>query len=654
MNKKDIVRKSYLSEKQLGLVSLDNVDITNDIMLLSAGCGYGKTTLILNWNKDKETYQFYKEINKKRAKKGLAPTTRNRTLILVSRKAIYKQMLHDTGRKLFKTELDVESMVKAQLNSNKWEATYDWAIMNGKNDIISEDIPQITTFASFAKALKNGTFENNYDMIIFDEAHSIVMDLSFAEDNYYILKWLEQDKQTAKLFMTATPDIWLNFVKGDNNIGKQFNFVEINKPLPAKYRADKVEYRYGLSLLFLIKYYKANGSINDNNKCIAFTNSATKAVQTMVEDEEGKTMALISEYSNGKLEITEKYEANIRGWKLAPEDFNYRVQFLEQLKENREVKLTEIMSLNRSRIVKLSKEGLIAEGINLLMATSAYREGISIKDKQLQYVFAEYLDNTNLEQSLNRGRHDELKEIVVILNGQFRDNTMRQIDDMNEFLKQYNAVDNDKEKHALLRERHEQQDKLINGKLERAKIVIAVERKQDNQDITTYEINHYLYAYYMYMRFHHAITTELTPVKFDNDNNGNATIIENYYKYKLTDEKLPTWKEYYTAVLSPYSREGFVHFKNDKDIREKMLNFEVEQTNRSAISELEQAVENFLNMDIDTNMKKELVEQANAAGLVRSNKKQVGWQTVKKAIEGLGYKTSEKRRNNKRYVCITK
>lgn len=643
------VRTAYLSDREMNLITLEGVDILKDVMLLNAGCGYGKTTLILNWNKDEETLRIYELINAKRKELGLPPTNHSRTLIATSRTAIYEQMVHDIGQRLFNTHKDVSSEVRANLTN---EEQYEWAVLQGHRNILPEDIPQLTTFARLANAIQKGTFVNNYDMIVVDEAHSLVLDTVFADNNYYVLKWLEQQENMVKLFMTATPDIWTKFVKENKHIGPHFNFKQINPPLPAKYQADSVKFIYGTTLGFMLSYYEQNNVFDEENKCLAFTNTAHGAIKRMVDDSTGRTMALISKYSSGSMEITRQQEDNIRKWDIAPQDNFMREHFLTKLEDSREVKLSEIMAINQSRINKLSKEGVIAEGIAVLIATSAFREGISIKDKKLQYVFSEYLDNANLVQGINRGRHNELKEIVVILNGNFKDNTLRQKADIDEFLCKYQAAQG-AERTNLLRDRYEEQSKPFIGGLNKAKIVVEVKEQEEDGDRIRYEINHYLYAYYAYMEFHYLITDELSPIKTIEEN-GNVVQIEKWLKYANSGEKLPTWKEYYTSLLAPYSREGIVRFHNDKMLRKAKLALDIEQANQGAMGELETMLQPYLGVELDSTMKQELVEMANNAGMVRSMKKQIGWPTLKSAIEELGYAVVEKRKNNKRCVVIQK
>lgn len=659
------VRKTYLGESKHSHLNFDSVDIEKDIMLLDAGCGYGKTTLMLNWEENDETVQIYKEVNKKRVAAGLKPTTRGRTLITTSRAAIYEQMVGDINERLFDGKLSdiaIKGLVRADLHSNAAVSNDKVAAVNSfefkQSGVSIDDIPQITTNAALANSLKRGVFpDDSFDMLVADEAHSMILDITFADTNYYLLRWLESTNYT-KLFMTATPEIWTKYIKKDRLVGGKFNFKVINAHLPAKYQADKVSVKVGIKAITVLEYYKKTNKLDEQNKCLAFLNSATSAIKNMVDDESGSTMALISEHNDNEMKLSEKQLSNIMGWKLGSvaDELN-RDNIVSQWEKGKRYPYVSLMNINNSRKKKLIEEGKIDVGINAVLATSAYREGISISEDNLAYVISEYTDIANLIQATNRNRRDNLREIIVVINNNFRHQHKTVKDDMEQFLSQYEQTD-DREKFTVMEDRYELQGELINGKTPRARIVVRVEEVKGFRKEIRYEINEYLYAYFAYMEWHYAVAKELALTDEEKQERadaekGGAEIA--YTQEYESGEQIPSWKEFYSALLSEYSREGKVEFDEYEQVEAmRAINREVGriESNENIIVKVGVVIQPFLNVVLGAEEKKQLVEVLNDSGLRRAQGKAFAWTSARRAIEQAGFEVKDKRVDGKRCVVI--
>lgn len=619
----------FLSGKEHNLVSLDNVDLHENVMLLDAGCGYGKTTLILNTSgNDTDNIKFLDMLNEKRMEQGLKPTTYNRILIATSRKSTLEQMVSDIDKQLF------NGKGKAAELTNPFRDTSDTKPFES-NSVNEEDIPQLTTFAALANRIMKGWFDSSeFDMVVLDEAHSLILDSTFADNNYFLLRWLEQDRTTTKLFMTATPFIWEKFVAENENLAGKFNFKTINQPLPHKYQSDIVNFHYGTTMDKVIENYLMDNVFDIDNKCVAFSSSARGTTKFMLNDTTGRTMALVSKYNDKEINLTPQQQENIMGWELDKSDQHNRTKLFEKLEQGKPITTVDIMNLRESWVEELKKNGMLPNKAILIMATSAYREGISIKDKRLSYMGSEFPDEASLRQAIARGRHNGLNEIFIILNGNFRNKIEKQKEDIDTFLNKYKTLSNEELRQQYSMIHYELQKTPLKNNIERAKIVVEVKHEQPNGTIeTTYEINHYLYTYYTYMEYHFAVNDKTGNTK-EVDSEG-FVVAENssYYRSVWTGEKLPTWKEYYNNLLAPYSREGKVNFISGKELRKELLTKQVENNNINKAATLEELVKPYLSIKLTSDMKKDIAAAANEIGIMRSKKRAVSWTTIKNELE---------------------
>lgn len=362
-------------------------DLYEDIMLLTASCGRGKTHFALSIGDN----GLLAEINRILYKNNILDRNYQHiqpqeVLFLTSRKAIASQQLQ---------KAQVLKAIPADFQSDFIDLTGE---RQGK--IL------VTTAHSFGEWVRQGMVERPPKLIIIDEIHSIFSETIFADSLLYTLEYVKEHyNEMVKIGLTATPHFLLEYVT-EADCSFHFSIVDID--LGAKYKAQKIKALKNGSIQTVLKQYRP--TIGSNNKAIVYTMSAKECYRLAAEHGE-RAAFLISDYN----------ETEINGKKLV-----------------------DIMNEAGVKQYILENECL-PDNIDVIFINSACREGMNIKDTKVQLVICEAVDLITIEQILGRIRGN-IEEFMVVCNFHNYDRVNKNIEELAAFLRDLAAADTPRDK----------------------------------------------------------------------------------------------------------------------------------------------------------------------------------------------------------------
>ena len=281
-----------------------------------------------------------------------------------------------TRRSILDQQLNYGEVVNA-VEEDFSNSTYSW--MEERDNKV-----RIITTSKMGSLFKEGKVEKMFPIVAVDELHSLYLDTLFAEESYHCIKCLEKFwDQTVKIGLTATPQILFDYLDKD----KEKFFVLDTVPVITKYICEKTKY--------MNTYIeKAVKTVNPSptEKVLVFCSSAKKAIELAEKREDG--VYLISQYS--------KYEEAVKKQK----------PLYEYIVEN-----------NR-----------FPDDVNILFMTSAYREGVEIKDDNITTIIVEASDEITINQFIGRVRSN-VKTLVIVFHDQQLNKWKKNIEEFQELKK---------------------------------------------------------------------------------------------------------------------------------------------------------------------------------------------------------------------------
>lgn len=263
----------------------------------------------------------------------------------------------------------------------------------------------------------------------------------------------------------------------------------------------------------------------------------------------------------------------------------------------------------------INKYEKFPEDIDIIFINSACREGMNIKDKAVKTVICEAVDMITIEQVLGRIRGD-LENFMVVCNFNNSKRINENLKELEEFIKKLENAEN---KDAVMARRYgeQKQNKFL------SKFVYEVGEEK-------YKLNTYAKAYLQY------INESYIQIK------NYETKSKGEYTYKIGDRDLLTYDEYLNQ-LCRYAEDGRITI-------EMVWNAVVEKNHENALEAFQKIESDWLDKPLGTEEKKVLVAEL---ACVRSKGQKASWNTLQKVLE-TQYNITESRKNNKRYVIISK
>lgn len=383
------LRNAYVSNR--GVVNLDDTaSLYDDIMLIIASCGRGKTTFALSLGED----GLLAEINRIRRKRNLLDINQkdiepDEVLFLSSRKGQKHQQLKNK---------DVVSAI-----ANDYQQQKELDFTGGRKGKF-----RLTTAHQLGYWIATGQIEIPPKIIIIDEIHSVFAETVFSEELRQTLAFVEEHyKDMIKIGLTATPQFLFDYIKNDT-----FKFSIIDKDLSAKYKVQNISAYIQGSAETILKQMKPQ--INHNNKVIYYTQSATQCYKLSLAFGVNSAF-LISDYNESK-----------------NEDGKLLVDIMEEQGVKKYILDNEVFPPD----------------IDIIFINSACREGINIKDNAVNTVICEAVDLITIEQILGRIRKD-ISDFMIVCNYRNFERTKSNIDQASAFLKKVENASNPKEELIL-------------------------------------------------------------------------------------------------------------------------------------------------------------------------------------------------------------
>lgn len=418
-----------------------------------------------------------------------------------------------------------------------------------------EDKVRIITTAKLGALYLQGKIEKMFPIVVIDELHSLFLDTMFSEESYAAIECINHFwKDTIKIGLTATPELLVKYIDQDEEM---FYALDDNDLLP-KYNSEQFiycNYTYLKSSLKLVKP-------REDYKVIVYCASAKNAI------------ALSEKYENAAYLIS---------------------------KYNRDAAAVEKQQPLYDYIIKNAK---LPEGTNLLFMTSAYREGVELKDEAVKAIIIDASDEITISQFIGRIRAN-LDKVIVNTN-------QNQLDRINKVIEDYERIKNFSETemaelYGIQKEKAEKQEN----------ITLQIQ-KIDGR----YELNKYLVPVQKY----------LLDCYIQANNRGNSKII------KIGDRDLSSSKDWFNKYLGDYSRTPIRGAVGSDDVAKEAANWE--------------AVEEYLGRRLSKSDKDALAAAIGA--MDAKHNRLLKWSSLKQELVARGYTVEDKASHGTRYSIIKK
>ena len=410
---------------------------------------------------------------------------------------------------------------------------------------------RIITTSKLGSLYKDGKVEKMFPIVVVDELHSLFLDTMFAEESYHCIECIKRFwYETIKVGLTATPQMLFNYI----DIGQDLFYLLDEVPLIPKYSCDNTVY-----LRTYIENAVKTVNPTPTEKVLVYCSSARKAIEMAEKREDGAY--LISKYSKYTSAVEKQQEL-----------YNYIVEKNE-----------------------------LPNDVNILFMTSAYREGVEIKDENITTIIIEASDDITISQFVGRVRGN-IKSLKIVIHDQqmkkWMDNTI-------------------------------EYGKLLKGTYEdwvlRYGRQITLAEKNENITLLVQKSN----GKYKLNEYFEPITRYLIDCyrQADNERLNNRLV-------SVGDRQMKTTLDYLNSFLGEYTK-GTIR-KSTIDI--ERANWEV--------------VDEFLNKRLYKADKDELCEKINWYDT--DNGRLIKWTKVKRELTKRNYKIEDKKSGSKCFTIITK
>ena len=409
---------------------------------------------------------------------------------------------------------------------------------------------RIITTSKLGSLYKEGKIEKMFPIVVVDELHSLFLDTMFAEESYHCIECLKHFwYETIKVGLTATPQMLFNYI----DIGQDLFYVLDEVPLVPKYGCEDTVY-----LRTYIENAVKTVNPSPTEKVLVYCSSAKKAISMAEKREDGAY--LISKYS----------------------------------------KYTEAVERQQDLYNYIVENNKLPDDINILFMTSAYREGVEIKDDNITTIIIEASDDITISQFVGRVRGN-IQSLKIVIHDQQ--------------LKKW--MDNTIEYGKLLKGTYE------DWVLRYGRQVVLAE-KNENITLLVQKSN----GKYKLNEYFEPITRYLIDCyqQADNERLNNRLV-------SIGDRPMKTTLDYLNSFLGEYSKGT---------IRKSSI--DIERANWLAADE-------YLNRRLYKADKDELCEKIN--WIDTDNSRLVKWTKVKQELLKRGYKIEDKVSGSKRFTIIS-
>lgn len=437
------------------------------------------------------------------------------------------------------------------------EAVEDDFTEEGANAFFDDrkDKVRIITTAKLGALYLQGKIEKMFPIVVIDELHSLFLDTMFSEESYAAIECIKHFwKDTIKIGLTATPELLVKYIDKDEEL---FYALDDNELLP-KYNTEQFiycNYTYLKSSMKLVRPCAVY-------KVVVYCASAKNAI------------ALSEKYENAAYLIS-KYNKNEEAVEKQKPLYDY--------------------------IIKNAK---LPEDVNILFMTSAYREGVELKDEAVKAIIIDASDEITISQFIGRIRAN-LDKVIVNTN-------QNQLDRIKGVIEEYERVKNYTEPelgelYGIQKEKAEKQENIT---LQVMKIGGG------------YELNKYLVPVQKY----------LVDCYTQANNRGNNQVV------RIGDRKLTSSKEWFNKYLGDYSRTPIRGAVGSEDVAKEAANWD--------------AVNEYLGKQLTKSDKDELAQVIGA--MDAAHNRLLKWSSLKKELAARGYKVEDKKNNSVRFTIISK
>lgn len=535
----------YVSNSNV--INMKAADLYNDFMLISVPCGMGKSSYALRTDDKGLLADLNRVLDDRRIFDSSIPVLRPCDIwVLTSRTIIKEQLLQDNASrtdKIYRNE-----------DLNFYQAIGE----------TQEDKVKVGTYHEIGRRLRQGEKVELPKVMVCDEVHSLAGETAFAVDLCYVLKVLEKNTDVIKIGLTATPELLTNYIQKEDKLKDNFNFNVISKKVFPKYYVNNVEVVNNVSLENVLKGI----TTDETHKAFIFTNSAKRGYALACKDNCGKDKPIAK---------------------------NICSVYCDSVDEDTGKTLADLMD---NEVVKhLRQNKTFPQGIERIYATSAYQEGLDLKDEKLKYIIIDNVSAQTILQVLGRFRQN-LDRLIIINNQQHKAGLESKIRDTIKFIDNYNAA-SDYEKGKLFAQRLQEQKQNKN--------VPKIAYEYNGEDL----INYYPLAYWRY---------ELDCYEFA-ANKEYVTLTIGGKEYKHT-------KEYFNDLLDRFIENPILFTDTPREKNnnaEKIRNF------------------NFTDWLNKPLAKEDKVNLCAALDIKNESRRVCGWNTTKKLLLAAGYTVTDKR-----------
>lgn len=436
---RELKKEMYVSDR--GVIAYKGLDLYKDFMLITAGCGRGKTSHALEVGKE----GLLSRINEA-LRESFTPSNINKKV----EKIKPCEVLFLTSRTVVKQQQEEKhEYTVAPYGIQDFEEGNDNAFLSKEEKSALAEKIRISTAHNFGRLLKENQIKVYPKLIVVDEIPTIFSETVFADDLFYVVKWLENNHKVIKVGLTATPEFLMDYIKQEEKVKDKFNFKIVDKELGNKYSVDKINVVHrgsASTYLKLMDYSK-------DNRVLVYMRSANQCYE--LSKQFPNAAFLISKHCKTKDKLTGEL-------------------------------LCDIMQ-KQPHLSHIRETGTFPDDIFIVFLNSAYREGLDLKDARVKSIVCEASDMLTIKQVLGRMRQD-MKLLCVINNNRYKKLLNDNIEDICEFM---DAIETTKDNPIA-------QGVYIGARLERQRLSevpnIVYEYRGE------YFFNYYAIAFFKYQR----------------------------------------------------------------------------------------------------------------------------------------------------------
>ena len=271
-----------------------------------------------------------------------------------------------------------------------------------RDQIIEKQLPSTYKIIQYSNIHYDKNINENYDIIIIDEAHSIFVDSPFAEATTELFEWLIHDCKIFQIYITASDIEFINFLE-HSELQRELNLTFPNlEEEHVRFVANEMRIILSTKKTKEIIDSRINQLFTKGNRGILFIQSAADAAELYME--------YSTNYRCG-FYISQRNKSTLMKELKNEKEVETLLSYTKTKIEISVLKVYQNLEITRERAGlpsirdSLIEKGKIPDDIDFLFLTDVAQEGVSLSaDNKLDFIFIEDTYPLTINQKIFRYR----------------------------------------------------------------------------------------------------------------------------------------------------------------------------------------------------------------------------------------------------------